>query len=353
MQRLEDRVIIGQVLLDAPPVDAAGFQTYMIASAGATFDDEQVRTYVAAADVDADAALTAHLRDNVKTALANGCPEVKVGKMAAPIETDTDDKLSLIEAADSDFFALTLDTESAATLGDKNTALTAAAAWAEARNIFHTFQTADPDSITGNPSIFDTLGALGYERTGGVYSTLDEGEERQTVYAWTGRALSFDIDTLSNPWKLIISGAPPAALTAGQADELTNSNGNYAAPYGPSTVVSPGSNLQGRPIYQIVSQLWYLARTNESFIQLALDYMSRGQKFPLNEDGQAAGAAILDAIGQIGLDTQHFNNQEPAVALPITQDDRNNQRLRFTKRIQILDSVIEIRWTAVLQRSPL
>ena len=112
-------------------------------------------------------------------------------------------------------------------IGAEKADITAAAAWVEAQEgtvLF--YDTADADTLSGaSGNVFETLKALKYERTLGVYA--EEGTYK--AVALMGYALAANDGTANSAYTLAyksLRGCAPTSVTAAQLETVKGNNGN-------------------------------------------------------------------------------------------------------------------------------
>lgn len=348
--------IVINLFLSASPPARAGFGTmlYLVDEAdGNDLNGERVVSYAdvteaqtAQANGDISAATLAAL-----TALFSQNPRpsrVKVGRVDTAAPETYVQGLAAVEALDLDWYGLAIDDRTDAVIS-------AVAAAVESRYRLFFAQTDDAGMLTaGLPAGLAGLDDL--ERTALVYH--DEDTEPADL-AWAASRLVYDPDFQSAPWSGPVAGvaALTTGLTGGQRDAIIANNANVGLPYSSAGFyMSPGQNMAGRGIYELVSADWFRARISEDVAQLKLDHDKRGEKIIVDATGQAKLLAILNARLQQGENPAvgHFvQGQIRATAEDISADDLSNRRLRFKAEAQIAQDAVNFLFNVYMQRDPL
>lgn len=365
--KLEDQAITIQVLLDPPPIQRTSFgkPLYLCTSLSAVeaFADGVVREYTSASDVDDDTDLTATVKADLKKALGQQprCTSILVAR--ATIDDDgvggpmdfspaLGEQLATIAGVNSDWYKVVLETRGVAEAQVQGeNGVPSAIVQVDAMNKWLVYQTTDKTYAAAA-----TIGGRGIA----IYSQLPTAADLTTfnpvgLCAAVNR-MAFDLDSLSPPWTGALSGVEVADVTAAEFAALKAANVNCVVPYGAApTFLYPGFAGDGRPIYAGVTADWLTARLREDFAAHAVKLANRGEKWPMNAIGQAAGAAIIDARINIGLSgrSPHFNAAQKTKSLPITADDRTNFRLRWSGMVQTGDNAINFSVEAVQTSDPL
>ena len=212
------------------------------------------------------------------------------------------------------------------------------AAWAalvEARRKLFIAQSADATWLTaGVPAGLSTID--GVERTATIYHDVDA---EPADICWLASRLVFDPDTQSAGWEGQIRSVAglTTGLTAAQRDFAEANNCNLGLPFSSADVyVSPGVNMNGRGIYEILSADWYITRVSEDMAYLKLQHTARGAKIPVNAEGQVKVMGILNSRLQQGVAAGHFvKGQTRVTPIDITTADETARRLRFKVEAQI------------------
>jgi hypothetical protein len=323
------------IVLDAAPVESAGFGTVLLAvpQAQNSLNSERVAEY---ASVDeATAANTAgYISASTLAAITAAFsqtprPEsVKVGRVDLVGGETYASAIALIRAVDDDWYVYCVTTRTAA---DQTAVITAI----EAIDKVCVLQSGDATLLTGAlPAALS--GYASAKHTAIVYH--DTAAEWADV-AWAVSRSVWDPDVTSAAWTGEVAGvnAYATALTSAQRTNLQAIHVNVGLPYGSADFyVDAGKNGEGRPLYEIVTKHWFAARVREDVIEEKLNHDARGAKIPVTTTGQAKIKAIVDARLEQGVAAGHFVAGEIETTMPeITDDDRDNERIRIEGRAQI------------------
>lgn len=241
-----------------------------------------------------------------------------------------DDGLASCITFDSDFYGVCIASRLQAAVVDVSTYIEASS-----KRMLFCAQDNDPDWYSGAvPAGLSTISA--YERTIIVYHTTDS--EWGDVGHLCNR-LTFDPDSISAPWH----GNPVASVadlspepTATQRLAIIANNANLGLPYGGyDYVMDPGVNINGRPVYEVLTADWFATRLQERTSSLVVAHSVRGEKIIVDKSGQKKLGALIDGLGAQGVAAHHFaDGQFLSVAETITTSDLSNRKLRFTVRAQ-------------------
>jgi hypothetical protein len=345
-------ITINIFLAPLPPA-RAGFGTVLLLAPLATnsLNGERVASYASAAE--AEAAETAGYISATTLAFLVAAfgqqptpSKVKVAWVDLVGGDGYDDALAEVEAVDTDWYCVTIDSRADAGILEISGAI-------ETRNKLCVVQSDDASWLTsGLPAGLSALAAR--ERTAVVYH--DEDTEPADI-GWAASRLVFDPDFRSAGWEGQVRGvaALTTGLTSAQRDFVEGNNANVGLPFSSAPVyMSPGVNCNGRGLYEIVTADWFKARVSEDLALLKLQHTARGEKIVVDESGQAKVMAILLARLQQGEDAGHFARGETrATAEAITASDIANRRLRFKVEAQIAADARLFTVNVYLQPDPL
>jgi hypothetical protein len=324
------------VLFSTLPPARAGFNCVLglVDKATNTLGGSRVKTYTSALDVSTsllatEISATTAAQLNAAFAQQPTPTRVKLANHDTGASETLTAALAAIEAVDTDWYGSCLYSRVAADI----------VTWAglmETRKKVFVAQSADSSWLdSGVPSGFSTI--VTDERTGVIYhDTAAQGAD----LAWLASRLVFDPDLQSAPFEGFVRSinAYATALTPAQRDFVVTNNANAGLPFSSAVqfYVSPGVNLRGRSLYEIVSADWFAARVSEDITQLRIDHTSRGEKILVDPSGQAKIMGILTARLQQGEAAGHFGKGNTrATAFPITDADRTAHQLRFKCEAQI------------------
>jgi hypothetical protein len=158
-------------------------------------------------------------------------------------------------------------------------------------------------------------------------------------------------DDGSAPWIFPVPAinkvTKPSAVTSSTfKTNLEANNINVPLPFYSSDVwFEPGVTSSGKPIYLIVTTDWFKARLETRLQEYKFRTNSLDSKIPLTRAGQGNILQIIESLYTEGVTLGHFLSREEAAiqgktveirALPITDEDRAAQRLRFRVEIPIV-----------------
>lgn len=327
-------ITINIVLSSSPPARAGfGVMLYLVDQATNDLGGERVVSYAditeattaeAAGDISAAtlAALTALFSQNPRPSA------VKVARVDTAAPETYVQALAAVEALDTAWYGVACDNRTDAVIA-------ALAAAMETRNKLFFAQSDDTSILdSGLPAGLSALADL--ERTALVFH--DEDTEPADL-AWAASRLVFDPDVQSAGWEGQVRGVAglTTGLTAAQRGFVETNGANVGLPFSSATVyMSPGQNMAGRGIYELVTADWFRARVSEDIAFLKLQYTARGEKLQVSALGQAAILAILNGRLEQGVNAGHFvRGQIRATAEAITADDLQQRRLRFKVEAQV------------------
>lgn len=344
------------IALDPAPVVGTDFGAILIIADeanGTTLDGDRVRTYQSLSAVQADntagfvsagllaAATAAFSQDRQPSS-------IKIGRKAVAEAYDV--ALAAIEAVDPNFYAIAIESRTAA-----DQLLIAAAVEAGAVNRLFFLQSADADFLTaGFPAAL--AGLDGNERS--IVCYHDTATEWYDV-AYPANRLAFNVDAQSVPWALFTLKGVAAYSSAPSDTEKTNLKANKAnpgLPYSSAAQFAPykGVNANGRPIYEILTADWFESRLQDATVATVLQAHNAGRKIPVTPEGQAIMGALVSAQFQIGATAGHFVAGQTQVTYPaITDADRTAQLIRVGGRGQIVVSGLDFDYNLVFTRDPI
>lgn len=312
-----------------PPITVAGFNTIALLDSGSSFGGDRIRTYASAAEAAADADLSTF----AKAAAANAFSQSPAPAEFKVIEVDlvAPETYSAAYAAallvDPDFYIVCLNSRAPATIAGLIPTIEA-----EGRRVLW-FQDDDAAWITNTPpTSYSAL--LESERAVLLWHETDADA---AVEAAAAARYSFDADQQTQGFEGNVAGTitpnDAAGLTTAEYNFLIETNnGNALLPFGPRTnYLSPGQNLAGRPVSEILAGDWLRARVEERLTSLKLSYDARGQIIPVSNVGQAIVKTEIKSVIDLGTQIGKFKPGQVVIELPaITQADIDAGRIRAT-----------------------
>lgn len=324
-----ERNISVTITLASAPATARGFGTVLGIFDGISLDGDRVRTYSSLSAVEADqtagfvnAAVVA-----AATTIFSQIPapsEIMIGKVNTGGGESYSDALALIEAVDDSFYGIYIDSRDLADIEPFATTV-------QAKRYIFAFQNDAAGWLTAGTA---SATLTGDERSFGIYH--DTAGQWSDAAALANR-LAFDPDVRSAPWDCPLKAvtAYATALTETQIGNLEDNDMNIGLPYaGETFYIDAGVNMNGRPMYEILTMDWFYARLRERVAQAKVDSAAAGRKLPVNETGQALIAGIAEALLSQGVNAGHFDDF--VVTKPtISAADKAAQRIRISGRAQI------------------
>lgn len=240
--------------------------------------------------------------------------------------------LLAIKEDNSDFYVVTYEERTAA-----NVAALGAAIESDSKKMLGVFQSSDSDwKTSGVPSAYSAMSA--YERSAMLYHDDDTDWNAE---GWAAARAAFNADETSATWTGNI-GSGDAYSTAPTAAErlfIIGNNCNLTGKKGSATrSVDPGYNLNGRPIYEMVSVDWLSTRVQEDILDFQANADARGEKITVDERGGEKIRGLIQTRLDQGAAVGHFDpdpDQRSVVLEDITAADLAAERLRFTVRVKL------------------
>jgi uncharacterized protein DUF3383 len=341
------------VFLGPSPPTRAGFGTALFLvnqDDGNSLNGQRVAVFSSGAEAEA-ANIAGYISAETLAALQAGFSQrptparIKVAYRDTGANETIAAAIAAIEAIDTDWYGI-------AQYSRVDTDIVALSTLIETRNKIYIAQSSD--ASLKDAALPAGLAALdGRENTDVVYHSSDA---EPMDLAWLVSRLVFDPDIASAGWSGRVRGVlPVAALTTAQRDALRANNVNVGLRFSSAPVyVSPGINMAGRGIYEIVSSHWYAARVAEDIAFLKLQHSDRGEKIIVDSTGQVKILAILSGRLLQGENVGHFPKGETeATGEPIDLADTLARRLRFKVRGQIAADAVDFVVNVFLQPDPL
>lgn len=357
-----DDLIDITITLGTPAGGTASFSKILVLVADVTPGGGKVLSYANQVEVDAD--VTATNLNAIAAAItaimfgqANPPDEILIGGVAVTASAETYvEALDAIIDLGTDFYGIIADTRTAGIqvlLGvdveDK----------ADTGSFYiFGFQSDDADWLTtgGVPAAFGTLDE--FERSVAYFhddNGADAASDRLEAAHFADR-LAFDADVQSAGWNAAVAQVDDLTtpLTQTQKQFARTNNANTALPFGTTTdtYVDTGHNLNNRPVDHIVSADWLRQRLNEDIADLMVEVSARGTKITVDAQGQSLIGNVIDARFALGVLAQHFLDFE-VTPEPITQDDIDNQRVRFSGQAQLASSVRQVQISLFFDTGPI
>jgi hypothetical protein len=333
--------IVVNVTLGASPPTRQGFGIGMHMVDKATNSLNGARTMsFASVDEAATAQGAGYISAGTLAALTAGFSQIptpatiKVGNQDTAASETIAAALTAIRQADDNWYGLSIYSRADADIEAASAAIEATNAAEGGRSKIYIAQSDDASLLdAGLPAGLSTL--ANRERTALLYHSSDA---QPGDLAWLASRLVYDPDVTSSPWEGEVYGvAAITAITSAQRDFLEANKANVGLPFSSAPYyASPGQNLKGRALYEIVSADWFKARVAEDMAYLKLSYTKRGEKLVVDSTGQAHILGILNQRLRQGEDFKHFaRGQTEAIGEAITLADVQARRLRFKARAQI------------------
>ena len=344
------------VTLDPSPQQEAGFGTVLLLVAQATNSLNGVRGLTWTSYEDAVTANTAGYISAGTLAAAAAAfaqrpkpAQFKVARADLGGGEDYAEALTAAIAFDSDFYGVCCDSRV-----DANIVLVSELVEASTKKMLYALQGDDASWLTaGVPAGLSAID--GSERTLACYHTTDA--------VWMDVAnmcsrLVWDPDDQSAPWHghplRSIADYTTAPTAAERLLALTN-NANLGLPYGGEDfVIDKGTNLNSRPIDEIVTADWFSTRLVERTAVLVVEHSSRGEKIVVDKTGQLKVLALIDGLLAQGVEAGHFvAGQTESTAETITSADLTAREMRFTIRAQLAVSGRLFTFNCYFSRDPI
>lgn len=245
--------------------------------------------------------------------------KVKTGE---PDEEDYDEALAICFEQNPGIYGVAIDSREAEDI-------VAVASYVEAtENKIFIAQNGDKDWLTKDvPSEFSSLQEN--ERT---FLCWHDDDEASMDLALAGKRLVFNPDFMSAPWYCRVASVPTygSRLTSQERDFAHENCVNVGLEFGPSKFfIKRGHNLNGRPMYMIVTADWFRTRLQVDVATEIVKYSDRGLKIPVSEIGQRIVGSLVEARFDQGEIAGHFKPGQTKVIYPkVTLDDIEQERIR-------------------------
>lgn len=345
LDHLDDITIT--INLDSAPISRQGFSTVLLLvdeaeGTGNGLGGDRFRTYttVAAAQTDQTGGdITAAVLQAVTDGLSQRPrpTQIHVGRVDTVGAETYATALPLVITAGADFYGVVADTRT-------TSEQLALAAVVETLEKFYIIQNPDADwKTTGIPAAWS--GAAAYENSAVLYH--DTAAEWSDL-CWAMKWLVFDPDSKSAPGIHALSSVTAYATALTDAEKaFVKANCNAGLVLDPAPFfVSPGENFNSRPIYEVLTAHWFATRIREDVAALLVRLSNRGEKLPVNADGQRRVGGIVFGRMEQGVRAGHFQPGEIEVTYPlVTAADRTARVVKVDGRAQFLVGATSIQFT--------
>lgn len=318
------------VTMDSAAPQVTGLGVLMVIGTKAANSLNTARTMNFASSTEVATALTAGYISAGMAAVLTDCfaqtPQpalVKAGNIDLVGSETYAAAITAIRATDDDWFGLSILSRVDADIVAAGTAIEAIGT-----KVF-VFQSDDTSWLdSGQPSGVSAMAAFEYSAP---YFHDVDGEGFAEAAA--AKVLAFDPDTISAPWNgysLSSIAAYTGGLTTTQRTFALANYCNIGCPFGGETmVVQYGTNMKGRPMYEIVSKCWLVARIQEELAAIVVNRANRGQKMFMNGEGLALVQNAIESVFARGAAAGHFEEGQYTVTpQTITSSDRSARQVR-------------------------
>lgn len=351
--RLDNTIIDHQSILALTPQAEAGLSTPVLLDEGSSLDGDDFRLYTDPEQVQTDL-LAAYLSEFAAEALTkafNLSPrpaELLVASVGGSTGAD------YLEALDGlrdkrTVVAFTIDSRDPAVVS-------AVGVGAAGRNIIFISQSNDKDGFAGGeiPGNLSDLEGLEFNA-----AALHPENSEPFDFVWMVRNVKVNPDTNSRNWNGQVSGILAydddyidQTELAGLLDVPINVIGEFGGEQG---WVHPGQALNGRPISELGTAIWFDVRWKEGVSRLFKEYDNADLKFPIDLSGQLALQGVAEGVIGAGIEAGHFFSADQVIIeLPaITEADRDNQRIPINISIMTLTGAIKITSSVTYSRQPI
>jgi hypothetical protein len=221
-------------------------------------------------------------------------------------------------------------------------------------------QSSDANVLTATAgNDLEELAALNRSRTAYVWHQDDT--ELESV-GWMAYVFGTDPDVKATNWAYRpLSGISlkDPRLTTTEQNNIENQNGNVFARFGGVGVASMGINTIGGNIDVTSTGDWLTARLQEAYIQLLLEYSTRGDKIPLTDKGFVTitnkGQGVLDrgvTVGHLNPGTDDDDIDPPSISVTpraqMSDEDVEKRRVTVTAEGTVAGAVERVRVTMTL-----
>lgn len=223
-------------------------------------------------------------------------------------------------------------------------------AWIQPRFKAFGYQTADADAlnaVAGN--VFESMAALGYTRSWGIYHATSTGSDGYLDGAWMSKGLGLNLDVPGGVgiWGFMeLVGVSGDAVTPTQALNVYANNGNLYTDSGSLTFTSEGLTAAGKPQFIDVTTSvdWLEKRSQEAILSLLVGVQT---KIPYTDGGinqvVSAWQGVLDAAFNFG----HLSPDDPPrIKAPLISEvsaaDKANRCLTLTAEATLAGAIQKV-----------
>lgn len=232
------------------------------------------------------------------------------------------DALAAVESEDDEWYGLAIDSRSDDDIKEVSQ-------WSETRKKLFLAQSSDSDWLEQNPDQFAFDGIDDATRTAVYYHPDDSAA--LDIANLTNR-LAFSPDAQSAPWDgHEVRGVGTYSISNTELANIIDKNANVMLPKGAHPrVIDPGTNLDGRPLYEIVTKDWFTSRLRDRIARLRVNTANRGEKIPLTESISMV-RPIVESVFIEGVAAGHFVADQWEVDFqPLSDNDVAERRIRAT-----------------------
>lgn len=352
--KLDPLVVQNEVRLAPTPQSQTGLSVPVLIDDTSVLDGDLFRTYLTPEQVDLDLAaaeISAFAAKALNTAfLRTPRPAAMVVAAVSAGPSATDSYVKVLDALSEQFFVTGFTITSRA-----NSDISEVALAASARKKIFIAQSSDADFQTpGLPAALSSIEDIEFPAI-----VLHDDTNEPADFVMLARNLSVNPDQNSRNWSGRVPGVAQYAdgfLASEDISVVVDNNVNVIGEFNQRPGwVYPGRALNGRPISELLTALWFDVRWKERVSRKFDEYDSRDEKFPVTLAGQLVLQGEAEAIISAGVSAGHFTSPEQVIIeLPdITADDRDAQRIPINITIQTLTGAIQVASSVTFSREPL
>lgn len=352
--KLDPLIVQNEVRLAPTPQSQTGLSVPVLIDANSALDGDLFRTYLTPEQVEVDLAateLSAFAADALQTAfLRTPRPAAMIVASVETGPSDLDSYVKVLDALGEQFFVTGFTIDSRV-----NTDIADVALAASSRKKIFIAQSSDADLKTaGLPAALSTIEDIDWPAI-----ILHDEDTEPADFAMLARNLAVDPDTNSRNWTGRVPGIDAYAegfLPSEDIQVVVDNNVNVIAEFNQRPGwVFPGRALNGRPIAELLTALWFDVRWKERVSRKFDEYDKRDEKFPVSLAGQLVLQGEAEAIISTGVSAGHFASPDQVIIdLPaISQADRDAQRIPIDITIQTLTGAIKVASSVSFSREPL